>query len=271
MSEEMRSFRKSKHINYKKRFVIAIMVLLITGLGIRVFLTLNNSKYVPKEEVITVQIVEPENADSEISGQYYGLCAKNTVHTVEDFYKTVKKDPILTAHFSDFDWSIAKIGKQDEEIWTFVSYRKDAIIKRTSKPVKLPKGDLYITDGSRIVRTYCCNDYIAAPAPRIVAIVVPNTIEPPIERVDAPTRRYNKGIIPTIATDIIPQYSNIPTDYFVPITGSIPPISGSRTQVFDNLSTAKSKVPIVTPEPSTFILMIVGLVILVYNRKCLVK
>lgn len=128
---------------------------------------------------------EPADASSEIAGKYYGLCEKNSVHSVEDFRSTVRKDPVLAAHFAGFNWDAAKLGTQDRDIWTFVSYRKGGEIRRTSKPVRLPKGDGYVTDGVSTVRTYCCNDYVSAPPPIEVGMASP----PPLERVDGPQRR----------------------------------------------------------------------------------
>jgi hypothetical protein len=269
--DEIRSHRKKKIISPKKRVVAVVLlflVLLATGLLLRAVLS-QDKAYVSKEapvQVAMAQIEEPEDADSEISGQYYGLCAKNSTHSVEDFRKTVLSDPVLSAHFSEFDWSAAKLGKQEEEIWTFVSYRKGPVIKRTTKPVRLPKGDQYITDGVRIVRTYCCNDYIAAPAPRVVGMV---TL--PAERVDGPSRRVANSDppMPSVA-EALPEFLTKKPDYFVPplqylgTAGPSPYSSGhpvsSQPFVFDNSSTVSNvKPPIVTPEPGTFYLLATGL------------
>lgn len=109
--------------------------------------------------------LEPTDASSEIGGKWYGLCDKNKIHSVDDFKKLVNNDPVLARHFSGFDWKNAKMDKLEEAMFTYVSYRKGEKIKQTRKPVRLPKGDRYITDGSRYVRAYCCNDYVIAPPP----------------------------------------------------------------------------------------------------------
>ena len=271
MSVEIRSHRKKRHISPKKRAAAAVLlflVLLVAGFIIRAYLT-QDKAYVSKEapvQVAMAQVEEPEDANSEVSGKYYGLCAKNSTHSVEDFRKTVQNDPVLAAHFSDFEWSLAKLGNQEEDIWTYVSYRKGPIIKRTTKPVKLPKGDQYITDGVRIVRTYCCNDYIAAPAPRVVGMVTP-----PEERVDGPSRRVAKSDppLPSVA-EALPEFLTRKPDYFVPPQQQLgtsgpsmyfnDPPSGPQKYSFNNISAPyKTTPPIVTPEPGTFYLMAAGL------------
>jgi hypothetical protein len=103
---------------------------------------------------------EPTDASSEVAGKYYGLCRKESIHSVADFQRTVQDDPVLTSYFSGFNWEAAHLGRLDKEIRVIVSYRKDKTIAWTTKQVRLPQGDGYITDGFRFVRTYCCNDYL---------------------------------------------------------------------------------------------------------------
>jgi hypothetical protein len=133
---------------------------------------------------------EPADASSEIAGKWYGLCKKNSIHSVEDFRKTVESDPVLAKHFSGFDWKNARMGRLEEPLLTYVSFRKGDIIRQTRKPVKLPKGDQYITDGNRYVRTYCGNDYVIAPAAPVSSID-----DPPNESVAGPARQLSAGSI----------------------------------------------------------------------------
>jgi len=169
---------------------------------------------------------EPTDASSEVDGEYYGLCKKNSIRSVDDFHNVVNNDPVLAAHFAGFNWEKAKLGKQEEDVWTYVSYRKGDMIRLTTKPVKLPQGDGFITDGIRVVRTYCCNDYVLAPPRRVMGPTEPT------ERVDAPPRRMDNSI-----------------DEFPPL------------QSFKSLD-RNSPGTVVTPEPGTMVLMGAGLGIL---------
>lgn len=107
---------------------------------------------------------EIDNASSELNGKWRGVCAKNSVQTVEDFRNIVENDPVLSIHFAGFNWEKAVLGQQAEETFMYVTHRKGAVIKQTSKPIRLPKGDGYITDGVRSARTYCCNDISLTPS-----------------------------------------------------------------------------------------------------------
>jgi len=116
------------------------------------------------EELDDADLTGIADASSEVNGEWRGVCKKNSIHSVEDFQRTVQNDAVLSSHFSGFNWENAKIGKQDEEILAYVAHRKGDVIKKTSKPIRLPKGDGYITDGVRVARTYCCNDINMTPS-----------------------------------------------------------------------------------------------------------
>ncbi len=179
---------------------LVVLALVATGLLMKSFFM--NGKDASRETPVRPAVQksqEPVDASSEIDGKYYGLCKKNSIHSVEDFRNTVRNDPVLAAHFAGFNWDKARLGKQEKPVWTYVSYRKGEIVRRTTRAVRLPKGDGYVTDGTHIVRTYCCNDYVAAPAPG------GSGPEDPVERVDAPPRRLNK---PESADDLPQQVAS---------------------------------------------------------------
>jgi hypothetical protein len=215
----------------------------------------------------------PLDANSEISGEYLGLCRKNSIHSVADFRKTVQNDPVLSNHFSGFDWDAAKLGNQDKALWTFVSYRRGDDINRTSKPVRLAKGDQYITDGNRTVRTFCCNDYVLAPPPDKVAMISSENAavervdgpsprpKDPSERVDGPSRRVLPGVADDESLpDAVPEsLKNIQsfTDF--------PKAFGGRS--FSAISSPKRPTPSApaikppaVPEPGTFFQVGAGLI-----------
>ncbi|WP_367359013.1 hypothetical protein [Syntrophus sp. (in: bacteria)] len=106
---------------------------------------------------------EFEDASFEGNGKWYGLCKKNSIHSLDDFRKAVLSDPVLKTHFTGFKWENAKMGRLDKATRAYVYYRKDDTIFRKKTPITLPAGDGYITDGDTTVRTMCCNSYAAAP------------------------------------------------------------------------------------------------------------
>jgi len=113
----------------------------------------------PKTQALEIaKLAGIEDASSEIDGKWKGVCKKNSIHSVEDFKKTVQGDPVLLNHFAGFNWATARLEKQDKEIFAYVTHREGTIIQLTTKLIRLPKDDGYITDGVHAARTYCCND-----------------------------------------------------------------------------------------------------------------
>lgn len=229
---------------------------------------------------VAEKVQEPADARSEISGKYHGLCKKNSIASVDDFRRTVQNDPVLAAHFADFRWETARLGRQDEPVWTYVSYRKDGVVRRTTKPVRLPKGDGYITDGNHVVRTYCCNDYVIAPSPETTGMASPAS---PVERVDAPPRRANGAAGPAEESPHDPSpwspLDNSPAKVaaslekesgYPPAYPYTPSYFSSPTQ--NSWSSPKKKPNpdhIVTPEPGT--LYMVGTAVGMYGLLRLIR
>jgi hypothetical protein len=96
----------------------------------------------------------------ERDGKWYGLCPKNSIRSVDDFRTTVSNDQVLKIHYADFRWEDAKMERLDKAMLAYVYFRKDDKIFIKKKPIALPGGDVYITDGIKRVRTHCCNNYI---------------------------------------------------------------------------------------------------------------
>lgn len=191
------------------------------------------------QDLETVELTLIEDASSEINGKWRGVCKKNTIHSVEDFRKTVQNDPVLLRHFSGFNWETAKIGKQDEETLAYVSHRKGEVIRQTKKPIRLPKGDGYITDGVRVARTYCCNDINMTPAAGETKKEEP----PPIAM--SPAAGVPEELsFPLDPQEVIPFVTSLPR--YSPPTRPSPPDKPSPV-----------------PEPGTMLLMGTGLVVLV--------
>jgi hypothetical protein len=197
---------KKNHNKFQKKLGIGVFILAVALLPLVIYSFLNPSNLAIsdsakkattnvaegpeiKSDLATQDpdykdITEVEDASSEMDGEWLGLCEKNSIKSVEDFQRVVLNDKVLLAHYSGFDWNNASLGRRDEAIMAFVSHRKGDVIKKTSKPIKLPKGDGYITDGTHTARTFCCNDILLSPAagpPPEDVVVKPSYGMPPME------------------------------------------------------------------------------------------
>jgi hypothetical protein len=178
--------------------ILLLFILIISNLFLFIRLMKSRTTIIYQQQLLA-SVQEPVDDSSEISGKWYGLCEKNSIHSISDFMNTVENDPALAKHFLDFDWKNARMGELEEAVWTHLAYRKNDRISTTRRAIRLPKGDGYITDGKRWLRTYCCNDYVLAsvPGPK-----TENQI-PPVEAASAPEPPESKD--PNIA--VVPEPS----------------------------------------------------------------
>ncbi len=163
----------SCYLPKKKAWILVAAFLLVASVLLNLGLIKRHKvdhKVIVAQRKALNKAAEPDDASSTVAGavssvvpgNWLGLCPRDVIRSIEDFRKLVAGDPLLAMHFADFDWKNARMGNLEEAIWTHVAYRKDGKIRTTRKVIRLPKGDGYITDGKRWVRTYCCNDYVLA-------------------------------------------------------------------------------------------------------------
>lgn len=178
--------RMSRH----KRNTAIIILLLVIAIGTGLYYLASKTSLV-KTNTPQASISPPEpdqqdfdDASFEGDGKWYGLCKKNSVRTIADFHQTVSNDPVLKAHYAGFKWENAKVGSLDKATWAYVYYRKNDTIFRKKKPILLPAGDQYITDGMTSVRMHCCNSYATTPPSDLDA--TPSAGPPMIEKAGIP-------------------------------------------------------------------------------------
>lgn len=202
--------------------------------------------------VQTITIVEDDNQEDPIigiiddasstdkkTGAWRGLCEKNSIKTIDDFKRVLQNDPVLARHYVTFNPDNASIKELKEQTIASVSHKNGDVIKRTSKPIILPKGDRYITDGITKTRLYCCNDFDFNELP-------PSSAGPPV-----------KDVPPVVVTP--PIYEPPPTvneNYYNPYYYGGGGGGSSKRCCDDKPEPPPSPVP----EPSTLLLFGSGLI-----------
>jgi len=112
---------------------------------------------VSTQEQQKIDITTVSDASSEVDGKWLGLCPKRSVDSISSFRNTVMGDPVLVREYQGFQWNKAREGQLQEETLATVTHRSGSSILPSSKQIKLPAGDRYITDGNITVRMFCCN------------------------------------------------------------------------------------------------------------------
>ena len=158
----------------KRKFaIIFVIILVMIIIGAALYMLIKSSSFIsnsktPKTNAQRESVVKQDkmpieedfpDANYEANGKWFGLCKKHSIRSIDDFRKIVSNDPVLKAHFANFNWDNARIGKLEKSTRAYVDYRKNDTIFRKRTAIALPAGDEYITDGNIMVRTNCCNSY----------------------------------------------------------------------------------------------------------------
>ncbi len=179
----------------------------------------------------------------------------------------VNRDPVVAAHFRDFNSAEARIVPLQNEMYVHVSYRIVDKVFWTAKKIRLAPGEEMITDGRSQARTRCGNrvsvlsqEPTSPEEPAVESLEVPLEEESPPRFEIAVQPGLPEGrpfsLLPPSLTEqwIVPPSAEwpyfpaplhtLPERYYVPPTSSEEPPPAN---------------PAVIPEPGTLILLASGL------------
>jgi hypothetical protein len=126
------------------------------------------------------------------------------VHSVDELRIAMRFDPVVAAHFSDFDLSRTRIERVAVSRAVFVSYRSGSRVAWTSRRVTLQAGETILTDGQNQARTRCGNR-IKEVAPAEIS-----KEEPPVETFDMPVPSRTVPIEPLEGYDMLVADGGLP-------------------------------------------------------------
>jgi hypothetical protein len=173
---------------------------------------------------------------------------------VSDLRNAIANDPLVAAHYANFNVARAHIVQLDRDEAVHVSFRLNDRIYWTKKTLLLHRGETVITDGQYYARTRCGNRASVLPE----SPTLPK--EPTAEAMDGAPKFPLVADIPEIwptPQGLVPPVGSgssgdtIPPGYF-PIVGGGGPGGGPTP---DPPPTS----PITTPEPNAFSLLALGI------------
>jgi hypothetical protein len=181
---------------------------------------------------------------------------------VNDLRNAIAHDPLVAAHYANFNMAQARIVQLDRDQPVYVSFRLNNRIYWTKKTLLLHRGERVITDGPHYARTRCGNR--ASDSPETPT----SPIEPAAEAMDAAPKFPLVADIPEVwptPEGLVPPAGSgssgdiIPPAYF-PIVGS----GGSGGGLTPDPQPPTP--PITTPEPNAFSLLALGILTLGCGR-----
>jgi hypothetical protein len=102
------------------------------------------------------------------------------VHTLESLREAVHRDRVVAQHYSEVNLKTIRFIAAPEQSFAFVSYRIKDKVFWTKSRVRIPRGEMLVTDGSKWIRSRCGNRISETPqTPQS-----PN--EPPVAKLDTP-------------------------------------------------------------------------------------
>lgn len=234
-------------------FIMSTLPIIVSTLPNVTTIDSNHSNPIAPATVDTA-MGEPTDASSElVGGKWVGLCPKAS-RTIGDFKNTIERDPVLRSYYSGFDWSVAEFTVLTRPTRATVSFRVGDAIRMGTKEITLPFRDAYITDGKRKIRYYCCNDFVPVPEPMIPG-PTPESIPSSVPA--AEPKHFSSDEAITTTEPIVTNHEEVPM-YAPVVGGGIPPVGGGGGKT--------PKEPIAVPEPSTIVLLLLGIVALIVKK-----
>ncbi len=179
------------------------------------------------------------------------------VQSVEELRIAMRFDPVVAAHFADFDLSRTRIERVTVSRAVYVSFRSGNRIGWTSRRLTLQPGETLLTDGQNQARTRCGNR-IKEVAPAEIS-----KEEPTPETLDIPLPSRTIPIDPLAGYDLLATTGEMPQDVILP---SVPLLAMQTTELPMPDVPQPPIIPVIpfggptpVPEPATLLLVGPGL------------
>jgi len=156
---------------YKKRESKRLLFILACALvGLMAFFYANtvlNKNQVSSLPDLTEKLLPLSDEDAQLAEEarlvYPYSIIPGGVRSSEELAAHIATDQVVSNHFSDFVAHEAKIVRAEETRMMHVSYRVDDKVYWTQNKVRIPEGEMLITDGDCEARARCGNRVSAAP------------------------------------------------------------------------------------------------------------
>lgn len=156
-----------------------------------------------------------------------------------------QEDPLVKEHYADFNVKKAQMVRLTDDRYQYVSYRLRKKIYWTKKKLRIPKGELLLTDGSSWARARCGNRLSETPHKET------STEEPPAKALAMPPMQLGTPM-ELAETPALGESSAIPPvdiERFPPV---LPPASAQPPPELPPLVPAQPVMPVIPVVPILF-------------------
>jgi hypothetical protein len=209
----------------KVRLLIIASLALATAFGLR-----GLQQFVEWARPLTLAIVIPGGhvtpAERALRPNYPYSVIPGGVYSPEELRNSTDRDGVIRAHYADFDLKSTRLVTLASDRYQYVSYRVKNKVYWTNYKLRIPKGEVLLTDGVHFARTRCGNRLCAAfPKNTFLLPSFKPLVLPPFT-----TELLSKGQValpaaPAIAEEIGPglEFELPRLGPYVPPPGPLPP------------------------------------------------
>lgn len=158
-----------------------------------------------------------------------------------ELVRSLDADPVAARHYAVFQRSLVHLTESRFAQPVYLSYRVGNIVYWTSRPVRVPRGEPLLTDGTHYARARCGNRISPAPqTPVNDTEPGPSTLDQPKPPADLGTPGLDTWAETRLVTELSPPFAllapaNTPPTAFVPGTGGLPLSSSAPTWLLTGL------------------------------------
>jgi PEP-CTERM motif-containing protein len=128
-----------------------------------------------KRHVSTQGAVIPPAARS-LRPNYPYSVVPGGVYSPDELRGATKKDSLVREHYSDFNVHSARLVKLTEDQYQYASFRLGNRIFWTRNKLRIPKGEVLVTDGNSYARTRCGNRLSDVPNSNTTSLQPPDRL-----------------------------------------------------------------------------------------------
>jgi hypothetical protein len=161
---------KVKRRTFLKKHKVLLLFLVCAAACLFTFIVINSTREtagpVPTAGLIGKFEPQPENvpeSEGELRAVFPYSVIPGGVYSGEELAAHVASDRVVADHYSDFNVGRARIVKADRTRMMYVSYRVNDNVYWTQNRIKIPEGELLVTDGDCEGRARCGNRVSASP------------------------------------------------------------------------------------------------------------
>jgi PEP-CTERM motif len=197
---------------------VAITILVLAGTLFRLARSLDMGTYDPSPRPIASLALDSEPvtlADASVRIEEedrpvfpYSIIPGGA-RSKEALKRSIETDPVVRAHYANFDVASTRVVRLTQPRLAYVSYRMGSAVYWTRRPLVLHAGETILTDGRHFARTRCGNQLAAAPpvvSDDEPSLEVLNTPLPLLHRALWVPKLPGLGGLPAAANDFVMDF-----------------------------------------------------------------